>query len=186
MKRTLMCCISTVVALSASQAQTTVIDFDDLPGGTLVTSQYHPHANFSSPEGCYVVVGGSFTSPPNVMRSGPNGSTGTADIFIDFPTPLRNLQFWGFGANSGGFAARFNLFENGVLTLTYDWPGFTEGGRHAEFFNRDQITRLEIVNITTPGGISWDDFVLDAVPEPASAVVLATSLLATLALRRRR
>src|SRR5688572_20077523 len=99
-------------------AAATVIDFDALTHGTIVTNQY-AGAVFSSGPG-RVIYAYQFPSiantSPNIICTGPaaGGIDCTGAVFIDFTVPVNDLTFWAIEANDPGVAAVFNVHENGI------------------------------------------------------------------------
>jgi len=150
-----------------SFAESVFIGFDDLPSGTLLTSQY-PGVIFSSSQGCANYVYSFSTG--NIICTGPIGGSidCVRDTYIDFTSPVNNLTFFAIEPNVAGVDAQFRIFQNNTYTTTIDLIGL--GGAGNEFVDLSayaHITRLEIVNILQSpleNGIGWDSFSFTPVP----------------------
>jgi MYXO-CTERM domain-containing protein len=183
-----------LIAIAAATASAqTVIDFDTLAGGTVVTNQY-PGVTFSSSAGNqnYAISRpGSANTAPNILCSGPVGGLDCLqDTYIDFATPVNNLTFWAIEANVVGVTAQFNVYENSVFSSTVNLN--SSGGKGNQEFvdlsSFNNVTRVEIVNILNDPineqGIGWDTFRYYSVPSPSGLAALAIGGL--FATRRRR
>jgi uncharacterized repeat protein (TIGR01451 family) len=153
------------------------INFDDVPGGTFITNRYPP-AVFSTDPSHYTFARGDDywgSSFPNNLDRGPFGfpvdTSGYAPLYVTFTSPVNNLRFYLLAVDelrSG--IAQLNIFQNGsstasatrslngrgtVLTpLLVDIGGPPSSGG----MGYDNVTRIEIANITDIHGVAFDDF----------------------------
>jgi hypothetical protein len=123
-------------------------------------------------------VVGTPGSTPNAILTGADAfqadGDGFFDILFDFPPP------------PGSTAARLTSGETVVFDITYTGPidvssfnfGSTPGGGNGSFLSAAHVTRIANGN---DGNSGW----VGAVPEPATALLLGTGLLALGALGRR-
>ena len=121
MKRLLFICLLTSGLVGASHA--TLIGFDDLASGTVVTNQY-AEAKFSSSG-----ANSNFVQPWATAASGGNIICTPAcleDTYVDFTNPVNNLTFWAIEPNFNGHDADFRVFENGVFSATVPLIGLGE------------------------------------------------------------
>jgi hypothetical protein len=139
--------------------QTTVIDFDDLAGGTTVTNQYSA-ATFSCDTGFYNQVVSDWG--PKVLGTLPldtDGRNYDRNLYVDFTSPVDSLMFdYGYiNTASGGTVGEVNVFEDGQLYATTSIPG---GGsiQTMDLSSYRHVTRIEIVNVTDPAGLVYDNF----------------------------
>ncbi len=155
----------TVAAVSATAQGVTIIDFDALAVGDVVTNQF-PEATFSSIVGQENVVRADFNfgplSFPNyICTKYVGGSLNCRNPpIVDFTLPVNDLTFLALGDNDVGVQATVDVFENAVFSATVDitvdvvdLSGFTN------------VTRIEIGNITDGGGLAWDRFTFNVVPQ---------------------
>jgi hypothetical protein len=139
------------------------IDFDNLPSGVEVTTQYR-QATFSSDAGYtnYAYAQSSGNSPPNTLGSGPAGGsvTGFAATYVDFPFPVSALSLRAIEVDNYGPAATLNVFENGTLSASLPVSGTATPSVPVtiDLTAFDDVTRIEIVGITDQSGLTWDDF----------------------------
>ena len=163
---------------SSSCSGTSVfIGFDDLPVGTVVTTQY-PEATFSSADGYGNVTSDQFgghppSSAPYTLGTydpGPfppyTGSFNDA-TYVDFPKAVCNLNFLALGDNDTGQIGSVKVFTNGTLTGTVPIVGdgdvFTPVVVDLGVY--EEVTRIEIGPNTDAAGLVFDDFQF-TVPAP--------------------
>lgn len=185
--------LAALAATTVTATAQTVIDFDSLGNGVVVTNQY-PGVTFSSSAGNqnYAINRpNSAHTAPNILCSGPIGGLDCIqDTYIDFAIPVNNLTFWAIEANVAGVTAQFNVYENFALSATVNLN--SAGGKgNQEFVDLsafNNITRVEIVNILNDPineqGIGWDTFRFYSVPTPGTLTALVAGGL--LASRRHR
>lgn len=161
--------IAAALTLASTASAQTVITFEEVPPGTLLTDQY-PDVTFSSSPG-----NSNYAHPfiaGNILCTGPTGGTITCvpDTYMDFTTPVSDLRFQAIEPNGSGVVAQFRIFENGVLAATEDLIGLGGGSGTiaVDLTAYSDVTRLEIVNIlddpVTRNGIGWDTLMFTAAP----------------------
>ena len=152
----------------ATVSDRVVINFDDLPVGNVVTNQY-ADATFSCDPGFTNQVTSDWS--PHTIGTYPLSSNGfDRNLYVDFPTPVRGLTFNDGYEDTTGTIGQVRIFQNGQYTTTVP----IVGGGHvvvgtvdlSKFIN---VTRIEIVNITDPNGLVYDNF--SFIPGPS--VILA-------------
>lgn len=172
---------ATLLAAHAGQAATTVINFDNLANGTVVTNQY-PTATFSSVAGEDILTTAQNlgSSLPNFICTGSGGIIDCVnDVFISFTNPVNGLHFVATGANNTGVIAQIDVTAasgNGVVDIIGAGDPNTPVAIDLTAFTG--VSGISIVNDVDVSGLGFDDFTFDAggggVPEPASwALVLA-------------
>ncbi len=187
---------------SATVAHATVINFDNLAGGVLVTNQYAGVTFSSDPgEGMYT-AGGTPVSYPNFLCTAPIG--GEIDcinnVYIDFAVPVSGLSIWAIEANEYGAVATFSFYNGATLLGTQNLIGLAAapntygyGNQFIDLSAFSNVTRLEIRGPGGSGpidssyggnGIGWDDLSFTQVPAPATMGLPAFAVLT--ASRRRR
>ncbi|KAA0214536.1 MAG: PEP-CTERM sorting domain-containing protein [Leptolyngbya sp. PLA3] len=175
--------IAVGMAVAAAPAFGTVINFDELASGTIVTNQY-AEATFSSSTG-FSNTAIAFSGWGNILCT-PGC---IEDTYVDFTNPVNNLMFWAIEANFAGHTADFNVYENGVFAGTVALVSAGGGGNHqlVDLSSFSNVTRLEIVNILDDviqeNGIGWDAFSFDVVPAPGTLMLAGVGLIG---IRRRR
>jgi len=161
-----------------SSNQTTTVDtnatgqfyigFDDVPSGTVISNQFPP-AVFSTTSQWYLLAHSQFaygSSFPNILDHGPVVYPhGYVPLYVDFTAPVNNLKFYILAVddNRPGIA-QINIFQNRRTTpsATRSINGF--GNAYVPIpidlggAGYDNITRIEVFNITDVNGIGYDDF----------------------------
>jgi hypothetical protein len=139
------------------------IDFDDCPGGSIVTAQY-PQATFSSDPGYenQTMAEDNGSSLPNFACAAPSGGSPTCvpPTYVDFTDPVNDLTLLAVGVNDIGVVAQVNvIFDNGLQNHTVNVKGRAnvETPILVDLRNYGDVTRIEFVNITDESGIGWDD-----------------------------
>jgi hypothetical protein len=136
------------------------------------------------------------TSYDGVGRS----PTSIPDMYADFTTPVNGLTFVAVAANEFGTIARVNVYSGinllGTQNITGTGPTPGSFGLGSTLVNLSafaNITRIEIIppigqtdtdNAYGGGGLIFDDFSFDAVPEPGTVFLFPLAIL--LVKRRRR
>ncbi|MEQ9624197.1 calcium-binding protein [Coleofasciculus chthonoplastes] len=149
----------------------TVINFDDLSAGAVVSDQYDG-VTFSTESG-YNVSTLSLaplfnTSSPNLI--GVTNLSGNLDanqnLYLDFEQPVNNLSFRVIGDNTNGTAALITVetADGSIETvnLVTDGNGFNPDLIDLSSFSN--ITRISINTITDVEGIGYDDFQYELAP----------------------
>ena len=170
--RTSVLCVLVILVASGAGAQV-VVDFDDLPSGTVVTNQY-PNATFSSEPG-YVNLAFSHTSSssaPNIICTATDGGsiTCTADTYIDFTPAVNGLTLMAVEVNNAGPQCQIVVFEGGVQTAVVDVVGPMVPNGLVDLSAFSNVTRIEIVDIIDGAGIGWDDISLTPIPVELMAI----------------
>jgi hypothetical protein len=148
------------------------IDFDSLGAAVQVTNQY-PEATFSSDAGFanWTDLQSAGNSPPNALATGPDtgGVDGLHDTFVDFTRPVVALTFHAIGVDATGPVASVNVYVNGALagTVAVNGVGDPLTPVKVDLTAFHDVTRIELVGITDPNGLAWDDFVF-GIDSPAS------------------
>jgi len=166
-------CCSTEICVTipdCSASAVTIIDFDELTDGDVVTNQFQ-EATFSSSAGnVNSVAASAFThTPPNFICTGPAGGSINCveDTFVDFTNAVDSLTFWAIGVCGVGTVAEVNVFVGDVFDTTVDIVGL--GDQFTPFMvdlsSFSNVTRIELVNITDGGGIGWDTFSFSVMTE---------------------
>jgi hypothetical protein len=172
-------------------ANAVTIDFDGLNYHDVITNQYATIATFSTIAGQdNRTEGGNFgsTQPWFLCTFESNGAINCANpTFVDFTTPVDNLTFLQLAAENNTHNADVDVFVNYSYAATVPMVG--SGNVYVptliDLTAYSNVTRIEIKNITDPGGLGWDDFTFDVVPEPSPALGLGVGL-ACLAIGRSR
>jgi hypothetical protein len=148
------------------------IRFDDLAFDDVVTTQYADLATFSilgtgavrvaDYEWAYVTA--QVSSLPNWICPGDVcGGCCNQDMAIDFTFPVRNLRFVGVGVDSSGKVAEVHVFQGdaeiGVVDVV--GSGSDDQAPLVDLSVYQDVTRIEIRNITDSAGLGWDDFEFD-------------------------
>ncbi|MBI1851106.1 MAG: hypothetical protein HYR85_12250 [Planctomycetes bacterium] len=164
---TSICSIVAFASLECvASAQPISITFDDVPRQTVITNQYPP-ATFSSDAGYVNITANDFdlgTSRPNYLCTAVGTDLRCANnTYVDFAVPVQNLRFFGGGDDGVGAVATVNVYSLGVAAGSVAVQG---NGNFTDPFFVDltsfaNVTRIEIVAITDPGGVAWDDFTFD-------------------------
>lgn len=165
------------------------IDFEDRSLGELVTTQYADvtfssstgNANFANGFGGGIILGsGSVAGGANFLE----------DTYIDFTSPVDNLQFDAVEPNFDGIDATFNIFHSGGMSTEFLVGLNGPGNKHVDLSAYTGVTRLEIVDILDDpqleNGIGWDNFSYEVVPEPCTMLALAAGVAGLVARRRRK
>lgn len=168
--------------------QAVVINFDNFPQGTAITTQYS-NAVFSSGPGQVPTIWTPASNPPDttVPLSGPNTLTRFNNVFpvfydhfapltVDFPRPVNNLRFGVASVDAlwGRTIFLLDIYQNNVYKTTWSIGSMGWGvnqiinvGRPANQNGFNEVTKIVIRNIPTqlePGGLTFDDFTF-SVPE---------------------
>jgi hypothetical protein len=160
--------VSDTLALSVTAGD--LINFDNLAAGIIVTNQY-PEATFSGDPAFPNIVlattdasqSNSIGAPTPTSDGGDsNGNPYIHPLYVDFTEPVDDLQFLQMRDYSpaGTEIEQVNVFENGVQTAAVPVYStghtFTPGTVNLSAYNG--VTRIEIVNVTDPAGILYDNF----------------------------
>jgi uncharacterized repeat protein (TIGR01451 family) len=150
------------------------IGFDDVPSGTVISNQFPP-AVFSTTSQWYLLAHSQFnygSTFPNILDHGPIVYPhGYVPLYVDFTTPVNNLKFYILAVddNRPGIA-QINIFQNHRTTpsATISVNGFGNAFAPVPIdlgsAGYNNITRIEVFNITDANGIGYDDFSFTVAP----------------------
>lgn len=169
-----------LLAIAALPSKATLIDFEGLANGSVVTNQF-AGVTFSSNGGFVNLVtaqpGIGFGS--NFLCTGAGGGINcTQETILTFAGLASNVSFYQVGDNASGVVALVDVFVNNVLASTVNILGFNDFNTPnlVDLSAFNNITSLRIYNITDPGGLGWDNFNFNLgqnnVPEPSSIALL--------------
>ncbi|MGH7131675.1 MAG: hypothetical protein ACREJO_07005 [Phycisphaerales bacterium] len=186
---------------AAAHASPTLIDFDNLPTSTLVTTQY-PGVTFSSSAGENLYIdGGLPVSYPNYICTGASPSTIDCinDVYIDFASPVTNVSIWCVQPNEFGVVATVFAYNGATLLGTQNIIGlaaapnsFGYGNVFVDLSSFGSLTRVEIRGPGGTGpidnaaggvGCAWDDLSY-TIPAPGAAALLGLGMFASSKRRR--
>ncbi len=150
---------------TSGQSQTTTINFDELPSGTLVINQYQPKVAFSA-TGFGAGSGGpygfdlyadnypppwstnrSLISDPNQGRGNPWWNHGFGDVYLDFSVPVNNLRFniLNFVYSGGSPVAYIDIYVNRFYHSTYTpYGSYNQGTIPVDLSYIQSITGIAI------------------------------------------
>jgi len=186
----------TLLGALSSIASATVINFDNLADGNVITNQYAGVVFSSTPGNVnYVTAQPIYNgTPPNFLCTGPvgGGINCTAETIMTFSSGVSGLTFQGLGINDvSANVAQVDVFVNSIFNSTITVAGNAQGFNPvlvnlSAFSN---VTKIRIYNITDAAGIGWDTFTFNqssSVPEPATFSFIGLGLAGAALLRRRR
>ena len=133
-----------------------MIDFDDLTGAVELTDQYLPHASLSSSSGTTVRVeaNGWANSSPDFMYA----DNFYADVYIDFPSPVRGIVFPGVAIdNSSGVIAVMKLYHSDDSVDTVELIASEPKTETYDLSSHSDVIRMEITETSDAWGTAWDD-----------------------------
>jgi hypothetical protein len=180
---------TTEAAWQSAVSSPTLIDFDGLADGTVLSNQYAglSFSAFHSGNPLAAAYGGSY-SGVNVLSLGtPPLTGGGGGVAIDFAAPQGGVAFWYLDSQFAGnlvtvYGAASTVL--GIYEMAYPHPGewlFVGFGS-----STNDITRID-VSIDAADAVSLDNLlVASVVPEPSSAAMLLLGGLFVLRGARRR
>lgn len=171
-------------ASTASSGSQVYINFDvfplggAVPGGTLIHNQYPP-AIFRSDQYHYTFADNLYyygSSRPNSLDRGPISfpvdTSGFAPLYVDFTTPVNDLKFYVVAVDEYRQGVAYvNVYRNPnrhlVGTIRVDGFGIFNIPlvNVGERFNN--VSAIEVVNITDYLGVTFDDFSFTIAPPPS-------------------
>lgn len=165
----------------------TLIDFEGLSNGTVVTNQF-AGVSFSSNVGFQNLV----TTQPGIGAGANFICTGSAssinctqETILTFSTGVSGLSFLQVGDNqsvNGATVAQVNVFVGGVFNSTVAILGDTNFNipNLVDLTAFSNVTSIRIHSITDGGGLGWDNFNFTPgnarVPEPAMLALFGLGL----------
>lgn len=186
--KTALCAALFLLAGVAPASAATIIDFEDLPGGSVGTTLTIGDVTFTSPVELYIGPSYDDVGVSNALCSRTAGTFGCeSDLTVSFAAPVSDFGFKVSGANTT--AATINalavLADGSLETIVFD--GFTPFTSKLLSFRSLQV-RSVTFSTTDPQGFNFDDFTFgSAVPEPATWALMITGFgLAGVGLRRRQ
>jgi hypothetical protein len=160
--------VATSFGFPAGAAGQTILDFEDFPSGTVITTQYGPRG-VVFPNGAFLETDPGAHSGTRVLRSGnPTDEFDTGPLVILFTSDQAQVSFLA-GQDLGGLSGTLRAFDvNGNLLAT-DGPKAIPAGSFTTSFAVSSATpsirRLEFeVGITAFESI--DDLTLTGEPPP--------------------
>lgn len=166
----------------------------EVPESAPLPSGYSPFATFSTDPGAglHYFSGGHAvgSSAPNNITAAVNPDAFPYDenLYVDFVAPVNNLSFTVSSDNDSGKIATVRAFYAGSLSVELDVLGNGDptDAIDVDLSGYQDVTRIEVIDITDTYGLSYDDFKFspNAIPEPATMSLLAVCLLVA-GLRRR-
>jgi len=185
----------TLLGALSTVASATVINFDDLADGNVITNQYAGVVFSSTPGNVnYVTTQPSYNgTPPSFLCTGPvgGGINCTAETIMTFSSGVSGLTFQGMGINDvKSNVAQVDVFVNSIFNSTITIAGNAQGFNPVlvDLSAFSNLTKIRIYNITDGGGIGWDTFTFNqssSVPEPATFSFIGLGLAGAALLRRR-
>lgn len=183
-----LCAALFLIAGVAPASAATIIDFNDLPGGSAGATLTIGDVTFASPVELF--IGPLFTDDgvSNALCSRTAGPFGCeSDLMVTFAAPVSGFGVTVAGANTTSATINaFALLADGSLeTIVFD--GFAPLTTKVLTFGSRRI-RSVTFNTTDPQGFIFDDLTFGAaVPEPATwALMISGFGVSGLVLRRRR
>jgi hypothetical protein len=142
----------------------TDINFDDLAVGTAVTTHY-PQATFSADSGNTPTVEpndglGTSGNTIGVEPPSPYPQNYNKPLYVDFSGPVYGLSFETLADDDSGTIAQVRVFVNGAYSSTVAITGDANpyGPQLVDLTAFQNVTRIEITNITDAAGLWYDDF----------------------------
>jgi hypothetical protein len=160
----------------AQAASATIIDFEALPVGNQSNPLILNGATFSANEG-FINIFDGVTNGIGVCASATSDANCPFNLTVDFHRPASDISFTFISNNTATVGASIGnvaLFSGVTLLgnvniLVTDFDPFTKDLVALTGFSG--VTSLVISN-TDFGGIGYDDFAFNAVPEPAAWAML--------------
>jgi hypothetical protein len=199
-RRVLWCASVAIVFGTASAAHATIINFDTLADGAIVTNQYSAQGiTFSSAGGEQILVTTQplyQSTPPNFICTGTTSIDCNGSVIFSFATAVNGLQFDAVGNQNaiGTSFALADIYQNGVLTVSN--LGLLVGAGnylpdHQDFSAYGNITKVVIHDNNDPAGTGYDTIsfasgVVTSVPEPGTLWLFGIGIIALAGLARSR
>lgn len=183
----------------AETARAVLIHFDDLPDGTVLTTQYAAQgAVFSASLPIYIrdltLLGPGYatSSPPNIAS--PSFDSGNpaiqATLRVDFNSPKSAVSFYAIDVGDWSRVARaYDVGNNLLETIVIENPGSVAGIGNIDYVafsvnNISYFTFAPGADVFPGDGAGIDD--LFFVPEPATALLIGITAMSTMLRRPRK
>jgi hypothetical protein len=175
-----------LLGLATVPANATLITFEDLSNGNVVTNQY-AGVVFSTVAGQQNVI----TTQPGIgfgddflCTAATGGGLNCAnETTLTFTSLVNNLSFYQVGDNFSGVGALVDVFTNGAFSATVNILSFNNFNIPdlVDLTAFTNVSSIRIHSIVDPGGLGWDNFSFEAartpeIPVPAALPLLASGL----------
>lgn len=168
----------------------------EVPESAPLPADYSPHATFSTDVGAglHYFSGGhavGSSTPNNITAAiNPDAFPYDENLYVDFTLPVNNLSFTVSSDNDSGKIAGVRVFHAGAQSAELDVIG---NGDPTDAIDIDltgyqDVTRIEVFDITDTYGLSYDDFKFspNPIPEPTTSAMLSVCVALALVGRGKR
>lgn len=152
-----------------------IIDFETIPIGTAVTTQY-PSVTFSGTvdHENRVMADFDFGTGKYIITATIDGEVdGVNSTTLEFTDPVMGLTFLVLGDDSAGLHAMVDVYEDDVFVIAV--PIFVDGIFSStdvvDLTKFSNVTKIIMWDISDPGGLAWDRFVFEPMPDTCPADV---------------
>ena len=177
---------------SMSPARATLITFEGLADGTIITNQF-AGVTFSSNAGFVnaVTTQAGIGFGANFICTAPSGTplaiNCKQETFLTFATGVDNLSFFQVGDNAVGTVGLVDVFTGGAFDATVNILGDNNFSSPVlvDLSAFSNVTSIRIYSITDPSGLGFDNFNFD-IPEPTTLSLFLVGLAGLGFMTRRR